>query len=564
MARIKESAPLTETGFTNKVMPRWTERVTTQFGGRDPLGLSRVSNIITDYLLTGIITTTDRARYYSFYCWALWHIASDEKPRRYQDFVDSFRRREAVMALATIAHNPETSPVGVQSVSPRLQADSAEGELHCDFRVLPSNPLGGYGQYYAGSLYNLRLVYRTEDGIDRVSTGDAEVLSSLFHTTVKNTPYIEKRLFSESHMPMDDFRKTQRYLSLDSLLEPFCSRERLKLIDVFFGFGNRDLADRDIRRRHSLAQILFTVSQYEKHGFQPNLQDLDWHLVYSPYYYNELGPIGNWHSSYACPKELELCKSLWRQFCLQQFFSQAMESLMCSVLETVTIESVGLKIDGIVARILQPEFYDVLKDFTERSCLTPHDLLLSFGVKGVPTEATSTKAQKELSLTHPRSEAQILKANRITPEAMAAQAVLILSILYLKWRGIRNDIGFDYVDSHAAAELWTKPILFWLDCWLEEKASWSDILRIMIENYVLNQHDRIMYEKGRLNSCWLHRVESRILKDQDYSPRWRSSRHTNAVRILCDLGLLKTDEAGDIWITDEGKVVLKSSLEWHK
>lgn len=48
------------------MLPRWTKRVVTETGGRDPLGLSRVANSITDFLLTGIITTTDRARYYSF------------------------------------------------------------------------------------------------------------------------------------------------------------------------------------------------------------------------------------------------------------------------------------------------------------------------------------------------------------------------------------------------------------------------------------------------------------------------------------------------------------------
>ena len=44
-------------------LPRRTKRVRTDGGGRDPLGLSRVTENITDHLLQGIITTTDRARY---------------------------------------------------------------------------------------------------------------------------------------------------------------------------------------------------------------------------------------------------------------------------------------------------------------------------------------------------------------------------------------------------------------------------------------------------------------------------------------------------------------------
>lgn len=548
----------------DRVVPRWIERVTTEFGGRDPLGLSRVSNIITDYLLTGIITTTDRARYYSFYCWALWHIVMEENPRRYQDFVDAFRKRETTVALATVANNPETSPVGVLAIRPRLQTGSAEGKVYCDFRVLPSNPLGGYGQYYAGSLYELGLTYRSGDGIDHVTEGDAEELASLFHAVIQTTPYIKNRLFRESYVPLGDLQKTQRYLSLDALFEPFTRTERQKLIDIFFGFTKLEPTDRDALRRHSLAQILFIVSEYQKHGFRANQEYLDWHLVYSPCYYDMLGPIGNWSSPYVSPKNLAFCKSLWKQFCLQQFLSQAIESLMYCVLETVATESAGLKMDTLVARILQPEYYDILKDITGQSCHRPCDLLLSFGVSNIPDESASLKAQKELSLEDPRSEAQILKLEQRTPEATAARSVLILSLLYAKWRGIRHDLGHSYVESHAGVELWTKPVLLHLDYWLDEETSWGNVLQTMIDSYILNQHDRIMYEKGRLESCWLHRIEGRIFKDQDYGPRWRSSRHSNAVSILHDLGLVEVDDKGCISITAEGNSVLERSLEWDK
>src|SRR5690348_8934036 len=75
-----EAMPATTT--TARV-PKWTKHVVTELGGRDPLGLSRVSFMITDYLLKGIITTTSRARYYSFYTWALWHVEKSESPKRY-------------------------------------------------------------------------------------------------------------------------------------------------------------------------------------------------------------------------------------------------------------------------------------------------------------------------------------------------------------------------------------------------------------------------------------------------------------------------------------------------
>ena len=155
----------------SKSLPKWTKRVVTDMGGRDPLGLSRVSFNITDYLLEGIITTTDRARYYSFFCWALWHIENEEKPRKYQDFVDSMRRRETMVALSTLTHNKDSSAVGSIATRPQLEKGIDQNEINSDFRVLPSNPLGGYGQYYSGCLYQLGLTCRGQDGIDRITSG---------------------------------------------------------------------------------------------------------------------------------------------------------------------------------------------------------------------------------------------------------------------------------------------------------------------------------------------------------------------------------------------------------
>ena len=80
-------------------IPKWTKHVVTELGGRDPLGLSRVSFMITDYLLKGIITTTYRARYYSFYPWALWHLEQSETPKRYAEFAPSEPRREFCVPL---------------------------------------------------------------------------------------------------------------------------------------------------------------------------------------------------------------------------------------------------------------------------------------------------------------------------------------------------------------------------------------------------------------------------------------------------------------------------------
>ena len=260
----------------------------TETTGRDPLGLSRVSFIITDYILTGIITTTDRARYYSFYCWALWHTTQEDELKKYQDFVTGFRRREAVLALATIENNSETSPVGVVAAKSQLEKGKVNKEFNCDFRVLPANPLGGYGQYYSGSIYQLGLTHRLEDGIDRPSEGVAVELAQSFHSSIKNTPYIKKRLFNDAQINQQHLNKTKKYITLDALHENFADGERRKLIDLFFGL-NREIHDeRTLLRRHTLSLILFAISKYQHIDVKVNRRDLDWLIVYPTYYFNVL------------------------------------------------------------------------------------------------------------------------------------------------------------------------------------------------------------------------------------------------------------------------------------
>ena len=71
---------------------------------------------------------------------------------------------------------------------------------------------------------------------------------------------------------------------------------------------------------------------------------------------------------------------------------------------------------------------------------------------------------------------------------------------------------------------------------------------------------RIMYEKRRLDSCWLRRTEGRIFKDQDYEPVWRASRFYNSVRIMNDLDLIRIDAEKSLILTSQGRKLVSKIL----
>ena len=54
-----------------QLIPKWTKKGKLKDGGRDPLGLSVISERITSDIVPGLITMTRIARNYIFYCWAI-------------------------------------------------------------------------------------------------------------------------------------------------------------------------------------------------------------------------------------------------------------------------------------------------------------------------------------------------------------------------------------------------------------------------------------------------------------------------------------------------------------
>jgi hypothetical protein len=169
----------------------------------------------------------------------------------------------------------------------------------------------------------------------------------------------------------------------------------------------------------------------------------------------------------------------------------------------------------------------------------------------VPSEDRCRAARTDIGATSNKSEWSLVDRDG-KPEEVAAAAVGLLVVLYSKWRSTRNEFA-RYIGTKAGSNLWTGIVLPALDLWFHADLDWKSAFASLMEPFVLDQHDRVMYEKGRLESCWLHRLDGKIHKDQDYQPVFRSSRHWNSVRILRDIGLLDFGPDNEITITADGQ-----------
>src|SRR5271167_3570339 len=452
-------------------IPKWSKRVVTELGGRDPLGLSRVSALITDYLLTGIITQTSRARYYSFYPWALWHIEHSEAPSRYNEFNQAFRCREAFMALCTLSRNPGSSVVGKDAVRPRLERYKETGEVETNFKVLPSNSMGGYGQYYGGSLYQLGLTSRNEEGIERCAPGKGVEIAEAFHEIVRESPFCKNKYYEESSFPKKVLEKSARSFSLDALREPAARRERQLLLNLFFGWENSEQSEADILRRHTLTLLLHVVHQYNRAGFKPPVGDTDKYLVRPPYYYDVLWPEHKKTLLYELPPGLNACRGFWKQFCVHQYLTQGLEHILTAVLESIASEVGGMEAESVSEALSGRDFTSKLRSIFGES-EKPGTVLKQLNISTMSSESECRQAQEKLGVGNKHSEERILDFADGTSQGNAAVGVAILAVLFAKWRNCSDRFN-QYIYINAGPNLCAPPVLSLMDEWLKPQLTWQ-------------------------------------------------------------------------------------------
>jgi hypothetical protein len=416
--------------------------------------------------------------------------------------------------------------------------------------------LGGFGQYYAGSLYVLGLTHRDENGIDHAEAGRGVALAEAFDRSIARTKYYRQGHFAEADVPFDVLKKSASQLSLDCLSEELANHERTLLRNLLFSWDKSVISDTDLLRRHTLGLILDTISEYGKLGFKPSSDNVDHYLVYPPYYYGAI-----WHDGdcgpYKPPSLFANCHGFWQQFCVHEFLTQALEKILGSTLDTLNLQPAGMTLTEVCLSLTGENFRATLKDLFG-AATSPSALMGKIGINGIPSIAECDANRKRIGVISTRSELALSIADG-SPEQIAAGAIGILAVLYAKWRSVRNEF-VTYVGTKAGSNLWTGVVLPVLDQWIQPTLSWESALKSLLEPFVLDQHDRIMYEKGRLESCWLHRLDGKIQKDQDYKAVFRSSRHWNCVRILRDLGLLDFGADHGMSITSDGRKVLARIL----
>jgi hypothetical protein len=222
--------------------------------------------LIYGQLLPGITNVTDRARYYSFYPWLIWSFEQRYPLNDEARFVEFFRRADCLFTLISERHARITdrdnerhgiAMVGrVQLLQALDRLEAGEALTLSDYTLQESahryfkNPMGGLGQYYAGTLADLKLMdSSTKPWIKYTKENGAPLAEQVNSSTPADRFW---RVIESDDVKLDDLDALDAYCACklaDSLGE--CQT----LTDLYFN-RNNSLEQESIQRKLSLGLIL--------------------------------------------------------------------------------------------------------------------------------------------------------------------------------------------------------------------------------------------------------------------------------------------------------------------
>lgn len=354
-------------------LPVWTARRETEGPGRDPLGLARVSQRILDAMLPGITTQTSRARYYSFYPWAVENVRHEVGTTSRARFIEAFQRRDAALMLSCLAHHDGKEPL-VGLVGSKEGARQWQGRKSSSyglsFRILPSHPMGAFGQYYRGCLENLGIIeQRDETGIPYATDGLGKELADSFERSIAHSQYLKKGRTSADEL---DYRILHDLGKIACLCRLGLATPEQDLLRKVFFLQRGGAAKQKHPQRETLTLLLDLIDFYARTGSPVPLkpEPSSW-LLRRTLYYGQ----GSGRSQYQPPLSLEHTARIRQVFQAHWLFRVFLEHLAKAVLDILDAEQGGLPLEGISRRLIEARSFvkvvrgaDTLQTLIQKIC----------------------------------------------------------------------------------------------------------------------------------------------------------------------------------------------------
>lgn len=544
----------------NSMDPMWTREVKLPQRKLDPLGLSRVSQWLTEELLPGITTVTSVARNYSFYAWGISNLLKMNKITQRSQFARELTKREAAFVIGCILHEASKpnrlNPHGYDKAT-RFIKKTNDGKIQVEFNVSESNPEGFYGLYYRTAMFKLGLTIRSRLFDDLTPLG--RQLAAAFESNIKDADYFKY------HIQNDEVNKEilanyGEKVCICRLVVP--SKERELLRSVMFS-DNLPFLNLERSRKESLLLVLSLIRQSSDFGIEFTSDTFRDAIFF--------GQATDGKSIFDLNfKNFEEITARWHLFQLHEYFTFAMESLLHALLNELKKRDEGMSFDDFLSMVgMGTSISEALKISSTGTIKETIGLLLkNYHLSELNSDASHQfdrlcNLEKEVSEKELFGELQrAIKDNNL--EKTLGNAIAILILNYIRAYHLLDDVDVitlwftnralqEFSSASFAQNIRSKTSTWMLD----------DLIRYCFK-VVRDQHDSIALDK-LLYGNDTYRFEekgNRLKFKMDVYPNYpsqRSSKISSVLAILEQLGLIETH--GNIKrLTHDGSKILEDWL----
>jgi len=510
--------------------PFWTDVVKIENGGRYPLLLNRFHDHMENYLIKGIVSTTERLRYISYCCWAIGDIEHTLNCKTYVEFEEAFKRRESAFAIGVYLFNPKSNisypKYGKEVI--KSMVSTKEKDYDCSFRLLPSQALGAFGQYYRGTLHNWGLtevdsqgvIHLTHLGYKLYEIMEASYTKSDYFINYKGKQWVPGKVLKE-------WAKTNEY---DNITDLNHVSERDFFIKILFHSDSIEVSD---YRRDSLTIYLECIK-----GCNEREILFDENIIRNVLYYRSIrndGEIINFQLS----DFLNDAAFYWEIYETQVYFRWWISEYFGYFLEKLASSSNGLTID------------EVLRDINIKTFNNKINEILMMDINYYSLEFNKLGAYIS-SINSPHKYLLEDEISSITIENishLSAYLVIIIALLRDKYNEIKGDTRYCKVKMNLTNDYWFDEFFSELDTAKDYNV--PDLLRFILYRYAISKHDDAMYAKNDLRKCWFTKSGDRYQFQANSNSIWRPAKHKIICNFLFDMKLI-TMKDGHAEITSDG------------
>ncbi|MEI9962714.1 MAG: hypothetical protein WDM76_16840 [Limisphaerales bacterium] len=319
---------------------------------------------------------------------------------------------------------------------------------------MPSNRMGGYGQYYTGCIYSLGLVKVDENGEDVVSSDLGRKLADAFAAATASAPYLTGNWRTKPRVPKAVLQDSAKWYSLDAIASQTAEAERELLIRMFFQLDEKPSATRPLNRQATLGLLLHVLRACESADIVVNRRDVDGGAIFWPHYYGGLADDDHDLITYPVPPVFATAHAFWRQFSAHQFLAFALEEFLAAILDALTSHPDGLTEAGLLDVLVDNRFLQDLKKSLKADCTTPAKLLHAIGVDAIPDAAICRAVSEKFDGENELNEWGICWDRDVSPATRLGRSMVLMALLYGKWRGREDDPVLPLVADQAKNEAW--------------------------------------------------------------------------------------------------------------